>query len=168
MNQAKFAAMSDSTSTTDFVIAAAIAGALIVLGTLVFNFILRGLVRYLRRHEHRHYINMPASMLAIFVCHTVAVWMYGIAFWLMGERFGFGALYGEVGPRDFFTYLYFSATTYSSLGFGEITPVGPMRFLTGVEAINGLILIGWSVTYTYFATERFLGLDRGDRQSGGG
>ena len=33
--------------------------------------------------------------------------------------------------------------------------VGELRLLAGVEALNGLLLIGWSASYTYIAMERF-------------
>ena len=51
--------------------------------------------------------------------------------------------------------LYFSAETYTSLGFGDLTPVGPVRLLAGTEALNGLLLIGWSASYTTIAMEHF-------------
>jgi hypothetical protein len=51
--------------------------------------------------------------------------------------------------------LYFSAETFTSLGFGDVTPVGPIRLLAGLEALNGLLLIGWSASFTYIAMERF-------------
>jgi len=55
--------------------------------------------------------------------------------------------------------MYFSAETYTSLGFGDITPVGPIRLLAGIEALNGLLLIGWSASFTYIAMERFWDAD---------
>jgi hypothetical protein len=51
--------------------------------------------------------------------------------------------------------LYFSAETYTSLGFGDLTPTGPIRLLAGAEALNGLLLIGWSASFAYIAVERF-------------
>jgi len=42
-----------------------------------------------------------------------------------------------------------------ALGFGDLTPVGPVRLLAGVEALNGLLLIGWSASFTYISMERF-------------
>ena len=53
------------------------------------------------------------------------------------------------------TCMYFSAATYTSLGFGDLTPTGPVRLLAGVEALNGLLLIGWSASFTYLSMERF-------------
>ncbi|MEO5607197.1 MAG: ion channel, partial [Polaromonas sp.] len=53
----------------------------------------------------------------------------------------------------------FSAETYSSLGFGDLIPTGPIRMLAGIEALNGLLLIGWSASFVYIAMERFWRVD---------
>jgi hypothetical protein len=49
----------------------------------------------------------------------------------------------------------FLAETYTSLGYGDVVPRGDVRLLAGIEALNGLLLIGWSVSYTFIAMERF-------------
>jgi hypothetical protein len=46
-------------------------------------------------------------------------------------------------------------TTYTTLGFGDIVPVGPVRFLTSVEALTGFVLITWSASFTYLEMNRF-------------
>jgi len=69
-------------------------------------------------------------------------------------------------PFSFENCLYFSAETYTSLGFGDLTPAGPLRLLSGVEALNGLVLIGWSASFTYIAMERFWNLSPADRPAG--
>ena len=56
---------------------------------------------------------------------------------------------------DFFGYLYFSSVTYSTVGFGDVTPEGALRMIAGVEALSGFILIGWTVTFTYLSMEKF-------------
>ncbi len=48
----------------------------------------------------------------------------------------------------------FSMATYTTLGFGDVFPRGPIRLVAGVEAFNGLVLIGWSASYTYFAMRK--------------
>jgi hypothetical protein len=50
---------------------------------------------------------------------------------------------------------YFSAETFTSLGYGDIRPSGPLRLLAGAEALNGLLLIGWSACFAYISMERF-------------
>ncbi len=109
--------------------------------------------------KRRPRLMMNALVVMLFAGHTVCIWTYGIMYWLLAQHVGFGALGGMHEP-ELMSYIYFSAATYSSLGFGDIYPVGPFRMLAGVEAINGLLLIGWSVALTYAAMERFWGMHR--------
>ena len=72
----------------------------------------------------------------------------------MRDKFGlgnFGGHFADTLP----TFLYFSAETYTSLGFGDIFPIGPLRIVCGIETLNGLLLIGWSASFTYVFMEHF-------------
>ena len=84
------------------------------------------------------------------------IFLYAAAFYVLVENFGAGTL-GSTNPSTFTLYLYFSSETYTSLGYGDVAPGGPLRMLAGMEALNGLLLIGWSASYTYLAMERFWG-----------
>lgn len=53
-----------------------------------------------------------------------------------GIRDGSGLL-----PKDFWTYLYFSVVTISSLGYGDFHPIGFGRLAASFEVVFGLILI---------------------------
>ena len=96
---------------------------------------------------------MMFLVVAVFSAHTVAVWIYGTVYWVMVHTFGAEPLSG-IAHDNFFGYIYFSAATYSSLGIGDVFPHGAMQFITGVQVLNGLVLIGWSVTVTYFAVQK--------------
>lgn len=50
--------------------------------------------------------------------------------------------------------VYLSAMTFSTVGFGDVAPAGPIRFIAGTEAVLGLFLIAWSATFTYYEMER--------------
>ncbi len=93
-------------------------------------------------------------VLAAFVGHTVAVWVYAGAYWLLVLRLGLGAFSG-VPVESFEDCLFVSVVAYTSLGYGDHVPLGHARLLTGVEALNGLLLIGWSASFTYLAMERY-------------
>ena len=91
-------------------------------------------------------------VLGCFTAHTIEVWLYALAYLLI-SRSGIGALEGKV-EGHFADYLYFSATSYSTLGFGDLYPVGALRLISGVEGINWLFLIAWSTSFTYFVMDR--------------
>ncbi|MES2368205.1 potassium channel family protein [Thiobacillus thioparus] len=97
-----------------------------------------------------------------FMAHALEMTLYGLTLYFLTKYFGVGALSGPSG-HSLASCLYFSAETYTSLGFGDLTPVGQIRMIAGVEALNGLLLIGWSASYTYIAMERFWNLDAARR-----
>ncbi len=105
-------------------------------------------------------LNIPSRakllvvIFAAFIAHASEMAIYGFAMYALITWLGAGQLAGGPG-FTLTTCLYFSAETYTSLGFGDLTPVGPIRLLAGVEALNGLLLIGWSASFTYISMERF-------------
>jgi len=51
--------------------------------------------------------------------------------------------------------VYFSFTTFTTLGFGDITPLGDLRYLVGIESLTGLVLITWTASFLFFEMQRF-------------
>jgi hypothetical protein len=125
---------------------------LIVATTLLHYEVLRLLNRGLSRLRWTPRARVPLAVLGCFAGHAAEVALYGLAFWLLA-RHGIG-LAGPQGASDLGAALYFSAETYTSLGFGDVIPTGALRLLAGVEALNGLLLIGWSASYLYLEMER--------------
>jgi voltage-gated potassium channel Kch len=98
-------------------------------------------------------------ILGTFCAHALEMFLYAVAFWVLAHYLGVGNL-GTADGASFAASLYFSAETYTSLGYGDIVPSGALRLLAGMEALNGLLLIGWSASYTYLSMER-LWIDEG-------
>jgi hypothetical protein len=90
----------------------------------------------------------------VFLAHLVEVTLYAFAYYAVQTWMGLGRIDGEIegGILDFF---YFSITTYTTLGVGDVHPRGPLRLIAGVESLNGLVLIGWSASFTYLEMARF-------------
>jgi len=93
-------------------------------------------------------------LMIAFVAHAVEVLLYAVMYYVLGHYYGIGGLRGALDHR-FVDYLYFSASTYSSLGFGDIYPIGELRLMAGIETIAGLMLIGWSASFTYLTMQKF-------------
>ncbi|MEY5098251.1 MAG: hypothetical protein RJA36_970 [Pseudomonadota bacterium] len=93
-------------------------------------------------------------ILGAFVAHAVEIGIYGLATYSL-MRWGRAGMLGGAGSSSLDVALYFSAETFSSLGYGDLVPRGPLRLLSGVEALNGLLLIGWSASFAYVSMERF-------------
>jgi hypothetical protein len=93
-------------------------------------------------------------VLAAFLGHTCAVWTYAVAYWVLALHLQIKSFSG-LPVEDFYDCLYFSVVTYTTLGFGDHVPVSHARLIAGVEGLNGLLLIGWSASFTYLAMERY-------------
>jgi hypothetical protein len=132
----------------------AISTFLIITTTILYYEVLRFTWSALPKLSISPRNRMVFVVLSIFAGHTIAVWIYGVAYWVMVNHLGMGSL-GNDTDIGFLTYVYFSAETYSSLGIGDIYPEGSLKFIAGVEVLNGLVLIGWSVSFTYLAMEKF-------------
>ena len=49
---------------------------------------------------------------------------------------------------------YFSAVTFTTLGYGDITLDSAWRLLSGIQAINGILLVGWSTAFIFAVLQR--------------
>ena len=61
--------------------------------------------------------------------------------------------------QSFEKAVYFSLVTFTTLGYGEITIDSGNRILAGLEAINGIILIGWSTAFMFFVYTEILKIE---------
>jgi len=85
--------------------------------------------------------------------HVAEIWIFGLALWTLLHWPEFGVL--GTGMPHLFDAIYFSAVTFTTVGYGDLAPVGPIRFLSGTEALTGFVLITWSASFTYLEMERF-------------
>ena len=92
-----------------------------------------------------------------FVAHRIEVWIYGLTYAVTAGPWGLGTRGGDFAG-SFAEYIYFFTHTYTSLGLGDVWQLGPMRLIAGVEVLNGLILIGWTASFTFLTMQRFWGL----------
>jgi hypothetical protein len=134
-------------------IAILISVALVLITTAIFYEMLGLILKVIAKHNLRNRALMFVLVVGIFSAHTIAVWIYGTVYWVMVHTFSAEPLSG-IAHDNFFGYIYFSAATYSSLGIGDVFPHGIMQFITGVQVLNGLMLIGWSVMFSYFAVQK--------------
>ena len=109
---------------------------------------LRLLNDYLPTLARRHRRRIILLILSLLFLHTVEIWIFGISYFGLLQFDGFGALLGQPVDR-FVDIVYYSAAVYTTVGFGDIHPVGAIRTMTGMQAVTGLTLITWSASFTY-------------------
>jgi len=110
--------------------------------------------RYTQRPPRRSRRAMLKIMFALVGLHIVEIWGFGLAYWGLLKVPQVGSIQGEHGVDSVFDAVYLSATTFSTLGFGDLAPIGAIRLVSGMEAVVGLLLITWSASFTYFEMSR--------------
>ncbi len=104
-----------------------------------------------RSRDRRAMLKIIFSLLAL---HIIEIWCFGLAYWGLSFVPGTGYVHGEHGTDTLFDAVYLSATTYSTVGFGDLAPVGAIRLISGLESLVGLLLITWSASFTYLEMSR--------------
>lgn len=135
-----------------------IATAVVALTVLVHLVGLGALLAILRRHRHASsrmlaaMFNTAAILLAafgLFALHSVEIWIWaGVYRWL------------NAFP-DFEQALYFSTSTYVTIGYGDLVLPPGSRILGAIEGASGIILIGWSTAFFFSIVDRLKLLERG-------
>lgn len=128
--------------------------ALIVLVTLTHYEALRLLSVSLPKLRMRSRAKLVVVMLVAFSAHVLEIVLYGLASYGLMRWAGAGTI-GTTTEPDLMTALYFSAQNYTSLGYGDVVPHGPLRMIAPLEALHGLLMIGWTASFAYVAMERF-------------
>ncbi|NQY26795.1 MAG: two pore domain potassium channel family protein [Piscirickettsiaceae bacterium] len=95
-----------------------------------------------------------AGVFIIIFAHVFEIWLFAIGYYLMINTDGLGGLSGNFN-QSLLDCSYFSFTTYTTVGFGDIEPSGHIRFLTGLESLTGLVLITWSASFLFLEMQKY-------------
>ena len=106
----------------------------------------------------RHRFRIVLGVFGALTAHSVEVWIFALSFYGMHHSDGWGTLTGNF-EGSLLDCVYFSFSTYTTLGTGDIVPIGDLRFLTGLESLTGLLLITWTASFLYLEMTRYWGRD---------
>lgn len=110
--------------------------------------VLERLNRGLPRLPLPHRARLLVLMFALLAVHTLEIWIYGVGLYLASQWPGLGQIAG-VNDLTLLDAVYLSTVTYTTVGYGDLTPQGPLRLLLGSEALSGFLLVTWSASFTY-------------------
>lgn len=111
-----------------------------------------GLSWVMRRGFMRHPERMAGTVwqgftivgivLGLFGLHAIQIWIYAIVYLLLGQFESVEAA------------LYFSTTTFTTVGYGDVYLETSWRMLAAAESANGFLMIGWSTAFLVSLTSR--------------
>ncbi|MDH2385004.1 potassium channel family protein [Bradyrhizobium sp. CER78] len=80
---------------------------------------------------------MVATALALMLAHTVEIAVWALAYWVL-----------RAAPPGS-DLLYFAFVNYTTLGYGDVTPVKAWLLIGPMAAMNGILLFGWSTAVLF-------------------
>lgn len=129
-----------------------------VFATVLIHFIgLSALLVVVRRyHGHANHLRKAigdaiailGAAIGLFALHSAEIWLYAALYW----------------QRDVFTSfeqgLYFSTSTYATIGYGDLVLPLESRLIGAIEGANGILLFGWSTAFLFSVVDRMKLLER--------
>ena len=129
---------------------------LLVIGLAVmihYEFLYR-ITLMMPRLKIRHRFRIVLGVFFALTAHAAEVWIFGIAYYLMNKAETWGSLEGNF-DGTMLDCVYFSFTSYTTLGTGDIVPFGDLRFLAALESLTGLVLVTWTASFLYLEMTRY-------------
>jgi hypothetical protein len=114
---------------------------------------------YIPKMKIQHRYRIVFGVFASLVAHAVEIWIFALAYFFMNGSQDWGELKGNFNG-SLLDSGYFSFTSFTTLGFGDIEPIGHLRYLTGIESLTGLVLITWTASFLYFEMQRHWNTDK--------
>ncbi len=124
-----------------------IGSALVVVTVLVHGVSLDIIVRALRAIgmetlNRWRLLSLSLFVLAVFSAHVIEIWIWAVFYFFIEEI------------PTFKTALYFSTSSFTTVGYGDLTLSEEWRLLGSLEAANGMILFGWSTAFIFTVIHR--------------
>ena len=131
-------------------IATGISVLIVALCITVHYEVMNLMAKVVHRPERHRWILM-IMMYGLLLANVTEIWIFGFGYVIAQEWLELGDITGTKALLD---YMYYSAMVYTTVGFGDQVPSGPIRMLTSTEALAGLALITWSASFTFLQMQR--------------
>ncbi|WKD48813.1 potassium channel family protein [Microbulbifer spongiae] len=125
----------------------------IAVVVLIHQTALNVLARIGQWHSLRYNVGLMIGVFGALLAHVAEIWLFAYSYYFMVNSPYFGTLIGNFNG-SLLDCAYFSFTTYTSLGFGDIEPLGHLRFTAGLEALTGLMMITWTASFMFVKMQR--------------
>jgi len=129
-------------------------GLLVSVVVLLHYEMLFRLSQLIPRLTIKHRFRILIGIFGALTAHVFEIWLFGIGYYFLIHYSDYGSLQGNFNG-SLMDSVYFSFTNYTSLGYGDIEPIGHVRFLAALEALTGLVLITWSASFMFIEMQKF-------------
>jgi hypothetical protein len=123
----------------------------LILAVVTVHFqALLGLSAWQERVAASGHFKILVIIFGLIAAHSLEALVFAGGYWIGAHWLRLGAFFGaphmQIGQ-----FFYFSIEAFTTQGVGDVYPVGPLRLVASLEPLVGLILIGWSASFTFLA-----------------
>ncbi len=138
-----------------------IGAVLIALTVIIHAVVLDKLIKFLGHSHHAMFkqfklnwrmVTLMVTVLGVFSAHILQIWLWAL-FYL-----GVGA------SLNLEEALYYSTSTFTTVGFGDVLLSDEWRLLGAFQSANGFILFGWSTAFIFEVMSKLYQRDNISRQ----
>jgi hypothetical protein len=126
---------------------------LVAIAVLIHFEALNQLTIFIPKLPIKHRLRVLAGVFGALFAHVVEIWIFAFGYYFLVHQGDFGSLVGNF-DKSLMDCVYFSFVNYTSLGFGDIVAKGNIRFLAGIEALTGLVLISWTASFMFIEMQK--------------
>ena len=129
---------------------------IVTLSVLIHYEFLYRATKLVPKAHIKHRFRIVFVVFIALIAHVVEIWLFALAYFLMSKDKIWGEIQGNY-DGSFMDSVYFSFTNFTTLGFGDIEPLGSIRLLVGMEALVGFVLITWTASFLFYEMQRHWG-----------
>jgi len=116
-----------------------------------------GTIAWVRRLARRYpqgegLSRMPTAISALISTVVIALSLHALQILVWAVAYMVLLPAGELQSLE--EAMYFSFVTFTSLGYGDITLSEGWRLLSGIEALSGILLLGWTTALLFAVVQR--------------
>jgi len=105
--------------------------------------------RLSRFDRARGHVEKAVLVSALIMCMVLAII---IEAWVWGLVYLYDPLITVLSDLE--TALYFSMVTFTTLGYGDVVLTGRGRALASIQAVNGVIILGWTTALLFYFIQK--------------
>ncbi|HHM04314.1 MAG TPA: two pore domain potassium channel family protein [Gammaproteobacteria bacterium] len=128
-------------------------GSVIALAVLIHYEFLYRTSAAIPQMRIKHRLRIVIGVFGALVAHSIEIVLFAAAYYFLSQNAQWGRFSGNF-DGSFTDCIYFSYTTFTTLGVGDIAPYGHLRHLAGLESLTGLLLITWTASFLYYEMQR--------------
>lgn len=95
------------------------------------------------------YLDLYFLSFILLASHVLQIGLFAFMYFIFIYYFGLELVFIDGSSYSFLNYIYYSASVYTALGFGDVYPLGLLKIPSAFQPIFGLTMIAFSASIIF-------------------